>query len=68
MKSALELVAFSGGCEMKGTIALLELAITTLDRAEQPLAAAYADMALNQLLMQLDEIAADRFTDLSHFG
>ncbi len=55
MKSALEIVAFSYGCELTGSIALLETALRALDRSGQHLAAAYVDMALNSLTLRTNE-------------
>lgn len=45
MKSALEIVAFSQGCEIRGILNLLDVAREALDRNGFSLAAAHLDMA-----------------------
>ena len=60
MKSALKIVAFSQGCELTGTIALLETALNALDRAENHIAAAYVDLAINMVIRRAEEDATSR--------
>lgn len=45
MKSSLEIIAFSGGCELKGILGLIEVARDALDRHQLFLAAAHLDAA-----------------------
>jgi len=65
MKTALEIVAFSHGCEFSGTLALLETARRVLDRKGDLLAAAYVDMAINAFVIRADEDAAQDFSGIS---
>ncbi len=57
MRSALEIVAFSNADELEGTIALLETALASLDRADRHLCGALVASALDLLL---EEQLADR--------
>lgn len=49
MKSALSLVAFAHASERSGAIALLETALEALDRANETIAAAHVEFALQLL-------------------
>lgn len=68
MRSALELVAFSGGCNLTGTVALLETARKALDRAGHQVAAANVDMALSLFLVKTERDQDDRYMDITHHG
>lgn len=68
MKSALKLVAFSGGCEFSGIIGLLETALEALDQDGQYAAAAHVDMAL-QAYMRTALAREDRdIPEVGQFG
>ncbi len=67
MKSALEIVAFSSGCQPSGIVALLEVAIKALDNLGTHAAAAHADMALTLLLDHQMEKTSSDFAAIGHF-
>lgn len=50
MNTALEIVAFANRSEIEGTVALLETALTALDRSGNHLCAALVDLALSRLI------------------
>ena len=68
MKSALQSVAFSQGCEFTGIMALLETALGALEESGSGIAAAYVDMAISAYAIQASERAADSFAEITHCG
>lgn len=50
MKSALKTIAFATATDTEGAIALMEVALEALDRANQHMGAALLDLALTRLL------------------
>lgn len=55
MRSALAIVAFSQGSKSEGIIALLEVALMTLDEEGRPTIAIHVDLALALLKMERAE-------------
>ena len=68
MKSALKLVAFAGGDQCAGIVALLEAAMEALDESGAGFVATYVDMALNAMAFgNLDEAQSRDFEGIGSF-
>lgn len=65
MKSALEIVAFSRGCDLIGILNLLEVTRDALDRNGHTLAAAHLDMAFIALAGETNDNVSDGHDALS---
>lgn len=68
MRSALNIVAFANVSKDEGIVALLETALAAIDTTGQNLAGAYVEIALQLLLNQADELAADTFSSITELG
>lgn len=55
MKSALEIVAFTHNTHKDGTVALLEVALSALEREEFRMSAALVEIALRRFLEEIGE-------------
>jgi hypothetical protein len=67
MRSAIQLVAFSGGCEVTGILCLLDATIAALDKAGETEAAVHADMARQRYILSAAAQAERNFDGITEF-
>jgi hypothetical protein len=68
MKSAMQIVAFSGGCEVSGISALAEVLIEALDKGGHGMSALYVQMAYDTYIMRASENADREMLGISEMG
>lgn len=67
MRSAIELVAFSQGCIIEGTILLLDSAISALEKAGDEIGAAHVDLARQRFILNAAAEAERNFAGLTEY-
>lgn len=65
MRSAIELIAFSEGCVVSGTIVLLDAAVSALEKVGDGIGAAHVDLARQRFILRAAADAERNFDGIT---
>ena len=65
MRSAIELIAFSVGCVVTGTLLLLDSSVSALEKAGDAIGAAHVDLARQRFILNAAAEAERNFDGIS---
>ena len=67
MRSAIDLIAFSQGCIITGTLLLLDATVAALEKAGDGIGAAHVDLARQRFILSAAAEAERNFDGISEF-